>query len=44
MGGRIFAIGGHDGLSYLNTVEAFDPLSQKWMDVSAINQRRYVNV
>lgn len=40
IGGRIFAIGGHDSKNYLNTVEAFDPVIGKWMDVAPINQRR----
>lgn len=45
MGGRIFAIGGHDSLNYLNTVEAYDPLCEeignKWTEIASINQRRF---
>ena len=45
MGGRIFAIGGHDSHNYLNTVEAYDPLSEenenKWTEIASISQRRF---
>ena len=26
LGGRLYAVGGHDGQNYLNSVEAYDPL------------------
>lgn len=28
-GGRIYSVGGHDGSTYLQTVEAYDPDSQQ---------------
>ena len=29
LGGRIYAVGGHDGTNYLNSVEAYDPLTDR---------------
>ena len=34
LGGRIFAVGGYDGTSYLNSVECYDPQTQEWAVVS----------
>lgn len=31
--GRVFAIGGFDGTSILNSVEAYDPRMKNWMDI-----------
>lgn len=40
MGGRIYAVGGHDGVRYLNSVEAYDPLSNQWSPVATISTCR----
>ena len=29
LGGLLYAVGGHNGSSYLNSVEAYDPLADK---------------
>ena len=29
LGGRLYAVGGHDGSNYLNSVESYDPLTNK---------------
>ena len=29
LGGRIYAVGGHDGSNYLNSVEAYDPITNR---------------
>lgn len=35
LNGQLYAIGGHDGNSYLNSVERYDPLTNQWyMDVA----------
>ena len=33
LGGKIYAVGGHDGSSYLNTVEVYDPVSDRYVFV-----------
>ena len=33
MGDRLFIVGGFDGQSYLNSVEAYDPLTNEWQQV-----------
>ena len=40
MGGYLYAIGGHDGTKYLNTVECFDPLTGVWEPVAEIKECR----
>ncbi|GMS98580.1 hypothetical protein PENTCL1PPCAC_20755, partial [Pristionchus entomophagus] len=30
--GLLYAVGGHDGQSYLNSIERFDPVTNKWSD------------
>ena len=30
LGGRLFAIGGHDSINYLNSVEAYDPDTNRY--------------
>lgn len=32
---------GHDSRNYLNTVEAYDPITGKWEDIAPINQKRF---
>ena len=37
---RLYAIGGYDASSRLNTVECFDPLSSQWTVMTPMLQRR----
>lgn len=34
IGGRIYIVGGNDGTSFLNTCEAYDPVSDKWSEIA----------
>lgn len=36
LGDRLYAVGGYDGQSYLNTVESYDAQNNEWTEV--INQ------
>lgn len=38
--GKIFAVGGHNGNAYLNTVEAFDPVLNRWELVGSVSHCR----
>lgn len=38
--GPIYAVGGHDGWSYLNTVERYDPDSKTWSYVAPMSIAR----
>lgn len=38
--GPIYAVGGHDGWSYLNTVERWDPQNQQWTFVASMSIAR----
>ena len=38
--GPMYAVGGHDGWSYLNTVERWDPQSRQWSFVASMNTAR----
>ena len=40
LGGFLFAIGGHDGRTYLNTAEMYCPQSDSWTMVASMNTRR----
>ncbi|CAK9294633.1 unnamed protein product [Gordionus sp. m RMFG-2023] len=40
LGGLIYAVGGHDGWSYLNTVERYDPQAKTWSFVAQMNLAR----
>jgi len=40
LAGQVFAIGGHDGSSYLRSVETFDPIKNEWIYSTSINQKR----
>lgn len=42
MGGRIYAIGGHDGVRYLSSVEAYEPFTNQWSPVATISQCRFI--
>ncbi len=37
---QIYTFGGNDGSASLNSVERFDPKSNKWVLVTAMNNRR----
>eukprot|EP00808_Paulinella_micropora_P009311 g21383.t1 len=43
--GQIYVVGGHDGISFLSSVERYRPgvsgLSSKWERVASMNQKRY---
>lgn len=36
----MYAVGGHDGWSYLNTVERWDPQSKQWSFVAQMSVAR----
>ena len=38
--GPLYAVGGHDGWSYLNTVERWDPLAKQWSYVASMSMPR----
>ena len=38
--GPLYAVGGHDGWSYLPTVERYDPQSKQWSYVSPMSTPR----
>lgn len=38
--GPLYAVGGHDGWSYLNTVERYDPCSRAWSYVAPMTTQR----
>lgn len=38
--GKLYAIGGYNGLERLSTVEVFEPDSKKWKRVSSISKPR----
>lgn len=40
LNGPMYAVGGHDGWSYLNTVERWDPSGRKWNYVSPMTTSR----
>lgn len=40
LGGYLYAIGGSDGQSPLNTVERYDPRQNKWSPVPSMSTRR----
>lgn len=33
LGDRLYAVGGYDGQTYLNTMEAYDPQTNEWTQV-----------
>lgn len=38
--GPLYAVGGHDGWSYLNSVERWDPVTRQWTFVAPMNSQR----
>ncbi|EDO49628.1 predicted protein [Nematostella vectensis] len=40
LNGRVYAIGGHDGIQHLNSVECFDPENNTWTDVAPMRTYR----
>ena len=40
LGGALYAVGGHDGWSYLSSVERYDPATQLWTHVAPMSAPR----
>lgn len=40
LGGALYAVGGHDGWSYLSSVERYDPDTELWTHVSSMSAPR----
>ncbi|XP_076244512.1 kelch-like protein 5 isoform X2 [Calliopsis andreniformis] len=40
LGGPLYAVGGHDGWSFLDTVERWDPATRQWSSVSPMSIHR----
>ncbi|XP_056289070.1 kelch-like protein 8 isoform X2 [Pseudoliparis swirei] len=40
VGGKVYAVGGHDGNEHLGNMEMFDPLTNKWMMKASMNTKR----
>ncbi|CAJ0951774.1 unnamed protein product [Ranitomeya imitator] len=40
VGGKVYAVGGHDGNEHLSSMEVFDPLTNKWMMKASMNTKR----
>ena len=38
--GYLYAVGGHDGIVYLKTVERYDPVTNEWTFVASMGARR----
>ncbi|KAF4019848.1 hypothetical protein G4228_011396, partial [Cervus hanglu yarkandensis] len=36
LGDKLYAVGGYDGQTYLNTVEAYDPQTNEWTQISVV--------
>lgn len=39
----LYAIGGHDGKSFLKSVEMYDFESEDWVEVASLNQARFTH-
>jgi len=37
LGDRLYAVGGYDGQTYLNSVESYDDQSNEWTEVGALS-------
>ena len=40
LGGCLFAVGGHNGKNYLNTVECYYPSNDVWVEISPMKTSR----
>lgn len=40
LGGPLYAVGGHDGWSYLNSVERWDPNTREWNYTAPMSTQR----
>jgi len=40
LGGALYAVGGHDGWSYLSSVERYDPATEVWTHVAPMSTPR----
>lgn len=40
LGGPLYAIGGHDGWSFLDTVERWDPATRQWSPICPMSIQR----
>ncbi|KAK6009720.1 kelch repeat protein, partial [Ostertagia ostertagi] len=40
--GYLYVVGGHDGSSVLNSVERYNPITNEWNEVAAMNWKRHV--
>jgi len=40
LGGPLYAVGGHDGWSYLSSVERYDPETEVWTHVASMSAPR----
>ena len=40
LNGILYAIGGHDGLHFQNSVEVFDPRVSRWKTIAPLKYRR----
>ena len=40
LGGPLYAVGGHDGWSYLSSVERYDPETEVWTHVASMSSPR----
>jgi N-acetylneuraminic acid mutarotase len=38
---RIYCLGGYDSIHYLNTVEKFNPVANRWHCIHAMQVRRF---
>lgn len=36
LGDRLYAVGGYDGQTYLNTMESYDPQTNEWTQVTLL--------
>jgi len=41
LNGKVYALGGYDGSSNLNTVEVYDPATNTWTPIAAMGTARY---
>uniref|UniRef100_A0A8D1VS72 BACK domain-containing protein n=1 Tax=Sus scrofa TaxID=9823 RepID=A0A8D1VS72_PIG len=40
LGDKLYAVGGYDGQTYLNTVEAYDPQTNEWTQVCLLTEKK----